>query len=540
MIKRTTPSKDSPSSDSVLIDGDHLTLADIESVARFKARVDLEKSARDRISQSAKNLKRLASSKIPIYGVNTGFGIFADRRLDSSQAAKISENLVLSHAVAVGDPFPEEVVRAAILIRANSLAHGYSGVRTELIEALLSLLNKGVTPYIPSQGSLGSSGDLAQLAQLALVITNSDAHEFGDTEVQAWFEDCLLPGHEAMNKAGIDLISLGPKEGLALTNGASFSTALLALAVIDSQRLLFSNEIASSMTLDALLGFSAALDERIHAARPYPGQQAVARRMRNLIAGSQLIDSTARVQDAYSLRCCPQILGPVWDTLAYADKVSNIEMNSATDNPLLFGDDVLSGGNFHGEPVGLAADYLKIALSEAGSISERQIFRLLSEDLNADLPPMLIADRSKIGLYSGLMMLHYTAGSLALENQALANPNSTSSVPTSSGQEDHNANATTAARNLRLVVENLTRIVAIELICVSQALELRMKEIPRKSPGVGTLAALEHIRKSIDFIEHDRPYSVDINLASDMIRSGSLLTALHNAGFDDYPLCYNL
>ncbi len=535
MTKRTLPSKDNPSSSPVLIDGDHLTLADLESVARFKARVDLKKSARERINQSAKNLKRLASSKTPIYGVNTGYGIFADRHLDTSQASKISENLILSHAVAVGNPFAEEVVRAAILIRANSLAHGFSGVRTELIEALLSLLNKGVTPYIPSQGSLGSSGDLAQLAQLALVITKSDAHGFGDAEVQAWFEGHLLPGHEAMNKAGIDLISLGPKEGLALTNGASFSTALLALAVIDSRRLLLSNEIASSMTLDALLGVSAALDERIHAARPYPGQQAVAQRMRALIAGSQFIDSTARVQDAYSLRCCPQILGPIWDTLAYAEKVTNIEMNSATDNPLLFGDDVLSGGNFHGEPVGLAADYLKIALSEAGSISERRIFRLLSEDMNANLPPMLIADRANIGLYSGLMMLHYTAGSLALENHALANPNSTSSVPTSSGQEDHNSNATTAARNLRLVVENLTRIIAIELVCASQALELRMMEIPGESPGKGTLAAFEHIRKSLDFIVHDRPYSVDINLASEIIRSGSLLSALHDAGFEDYP-----
>jgi len=535
MTKTNAPSKGNPSPSSVSIDGSHLTLAHLESVARFKARVDLDISARDRIGQSAKNLKKLASSKTPIYGVNTGYGIFADRRLDSSQASKISDNLVLSHAVAVGDPFPEEVVRAAILIRANSLALGYSGVRTEIIDVLLSLLNKGVTPYIPSQGSLGSSGDLAQLAQLALVITNSDAHVFGDAEVQAWFEDRLLPGHEAMSKAGIELITLGPKEGLALTNGASFSTALLALAVIDSQRLLFSNEIASSMTLDALLGVSAALDERIHAARPYPGQQAVAQRMRNLIAGSQLVDSTARVQDAYSLRCCPQILGPIWDTLAYADTVSNIEINSATDNPLLFGDDVLSGGNFHGEPVGLAADYLKIALSEAGSIAERRIFRLLSAEMNANLPAMLIADRDKIGLYSGLMMLHYTAGSLALENQALANPNSTSSVPTSAGQEDHNANSTTAARNLRLIVENLTRITAIELICASQALDLRMKETPGKSPGRGTLAALKHIRKSISFIEHDRPYSADINLTSEVIRSGSLLTALHNAGFDEYP-----
>jgi histidine ammonia-lyase len=535
MTKRITPTKDNPPSYPVVIDGNHLTLTHIESVARFHARVDLDKSARERITQSAENLKRLASSKAPIYGVNTGYGIFADRHLDSSQSSKISHNLVLSHAVAVGEPFSEEVVRAAILIRANSLAHGFSGVRTEIIDALLSLLNKGVTPYIPSQGSLGSSGDLAQLAQLALVFTKSDAHEFGDTEVQAWFEDSLLPGHEAMKKAGIEPILLGPKEGLALTNGASFSTALLALAVIDSQRVLFSTEIASSMSLDALLGVSAALDERIHAARPYAGQQAVAQRMRNLIAGSQLIDSTARVQDAYSLRCCPQILGPIWDTLAYAEKICSIEINSATDNPLLFGDDVLSGGNFHGEPVGLAADYLKIALSEAGSISERRIFRLLSEDMNAHLPAMLIADRSKIGLYSGLMMLHYTAGSLALENQALANPNSIFSVPTSAGQEDHNANSTTAARNLRLIVENLTHITAIEIICASQALDLRMKETPGKSPGAGTLAALKHIRKFIAFIERDRPYSLDINLTSEVIQSGSLLTALHDEGFDDYP-----
>ena len=534
MSKRLNSSKYNLSLDPIYINGNRLTLDDIESVSRFKARVDLDSSARDRIAQSAKNLKVLASSKTPIYGINTGFGILHDRLLDSTQASKISENLVLSHAVAVGDPFPEDVVRAAILIRANSLSRGNSGVRTEIIDILLSLLNKGVLPLIPSQGSLGSSGDLAQLAQLALVITNFDEKHYGDSEVQAWFEGCLLPGHEAMDKAGIARVSLGPKEGLALTNGASFSAALLALAVIDSHRLLLANEIASSMTLDALLGVSAAFDARIHAARPHPGQQAVARRIRNLITGSQFIDSKATVQDAYSLRCCPQVLGPVWDTLAYAEKVINIEMNSATDNPLLFGEDVLSGGNFHGEPVGLAADYLKIALSEAGSISERRIFRLLSEDMNSNLPPMLIADREKIGFYSGLMMLHYTAGSLALENQSLANPNSTSSVPTSSGQEDHNANSTTAARNLRLVVENLTRIVAVELICASQALELRMKETPGKSPGKGTNAALEHIRNSIGFIEHDRPYAVDINLASEIIRSGSLLTALHEAGFDDY------
>ncbi len=539
MTTRTTPSNGNPSPDPVFIDGNNLTLADLESVACYKAQVNIEDSARDLINQSARNLKKIASSKTPIYGVNTGYGIFADRRLDSSQASKISENLVLSHTVAVGDPFPEQVVRAAVLIRANSLARGNSGVRTEIIDVLLSLLNKGVFPHIPSQGSLGSSGDLAQLAQLALLISKFDTHEFVDTDVQAWYGGRLLPGHEAMDKAGIPRISLGPKEGLGLTNGASFSTALLALAVIDSKRVLFSSEIASSMTLDALLGVSAALDRRIHEARPYAGQKAVARRIRNLITGSQFIDSTARIQDAYSLRCCPQILGPVWDTLAYADNVVNIEMNSATDNPLLFDGDVLSGGNFHGEPLGLAADYLKIALSEAGSITERRIFRLLSEDMNSDLPPMLIADREKIGLYSGLMMLHYTAGSLALENQALANPNSTSSVPTSSGQEDHNANSTTAARNLFLVVENLTRIVAIELICAAQALELRMRETPTKTPGKGTLAALEHIRNSISFIEYDQPYSKDVNHAADIVRSGSLLTALHDAGFDDYP-CYNL
>ena len=531
MSEREIPSKGNPSPDPVLVDGKHLSLANVEAVARFKAHVELDPSARDRIDQSAENLMRLTTSKTPIYGVNTGYGIFANRRLDSSQASKISENLVKSHSVAVGDPFPEDVVRTAILIRANSLSRGNSGVRTEIINTLLSLLNKGVVPHIPCQGSLGSSGDLAQLAQLALLISEFDDSDAIGDSVQAWFDDCLIPGYEAMEKAGIPRITLGPKEGLGLTNGASFSAALLALAVIDSQRILLSNEIAYSMTFDALLGNSAALDSRIHEARPYDGQQAVARRIRNLLTGSQLIDSTGRVQDAYSLRCCPQVLGPAWDTLAYAKKVIKVEINSATDNPLLFGDDVLSGGNFHGEPVGLAADYLKIALSEAGSISERRVFRLLSEDMNANLPPMLIADRGKVGLYSGLMMLHYTAGSLALENQSLANPNSTSSVPTSSGQEDHNSNATTAARNLRLLVDNYARIVAVELICAAQALELRMKETPGKSPGKGTLAAFEVIRESIPLIEQDRPYSTDINKAFELVRSGSLLASLQNAGF---------
>jgi histidine ammonia-lyase len=433
------------SKDPIILDGHNLTLGHVEAAARRGAAAQLDPGAHRRVQASAEDLQRLAHSEEPIYGVNTGFGVFADRRIDASQAARLSRNLILSHAVAVGPAFPSDVVRAAMLIRANTLAHGHSGVRPQVINTLLAMLRHEVTPYVPSQGSLGSSGDLAPMAHLALVLSTGLDGSEAEPSGQAWHAGRLMAGSEAMAAAGIPRLALGPKEGLALTNGATFSTAILALACVDAQRLLRVAEIGSAMALEALLGLSSALDDRLHRARPHPGQVAVAQRLRSLTHGSTLLDSTDRVQDAYSLRCTPQVIGPAWDILAFTRKTVTCEMNAATDNPLVFGHEALSGGTFHGEPIGLAADYLKIALTEVGALAERRAFRLITGATNAGLPPMLVSQPEEAGLQSGLMMLQYTAASLALENQGLASPDSVRSLPTSAGQEDHNANATSAA-----------------------------------------------------------------------------------------------
>ncbi|HET7010274.1 MAG TPA: histidine ammonia-lyase [Anaerolineales bacterium] len=484
----------------LLIDGHSLTLDHLVDVARRGAAVGLDPTARQRVSDSAQLVERLVDHREPVYGVNTGFGVFADRRIDRADLADLSSNLLLSHAVGFGDPFPREVVRAAMLIRANTFAIGVSGVRPTVVETLLQMLEKGVTPFIPSQGSLGSSGDLAPLAHLGLVMTSaSDEPRSG----RAWFGDSLLSGAEAMRRAGVPRIRLGPKEGLALTNGATFATALLALGCIDGEACLEAAEAAAAITMEALLARSAALSEQLHASRPHPGQARVAARLRALLNGSQLIDSGGQVQDAYSLRCSPQVIGPVWEILGYCREVATREINSATDNPLLFEGTAVSGGNFHGEPVGLAADYLKIALSEVAALSERRVFRTLSAHLNAGLPGMLVARPEAAGLQSGFMMLQYTAASLVLENQSLGMPASMLSLPTSADQEDHNANATTAARHLAQVIANLRRVIAIEFLVGCQALELRMRSAPGGKPGAGSSAIHAAVREVAPFADRD-------------------------------------
>jgi histidine ammonia-lyase len=432
--------------------------------------------------------------------VNTGFGVFANRRIDRADLADLSRNLILSHAVGAGEPFSEDVIRAAMLIRANTLALGVSGVRPEIVETLLAMLATRVTPWVPSQGSLGSSGDLAPLAHLALVMTaESDSPQGG----QAWLRGTLMPGARAMREAGLRPIRLGPKEGLALTNGATFAAALLGLGCIDARLFLEAAESAAALSAEALLARSSAWHPELHAARPHPGQSRVALRLRSLTSGGDLVDSGDSVQDAYSLRCIPQVVGPAWDILEFCGEVARREINSATDNPLLLSGSAVSGGNFHGEPVGLAADYLKIALAEVGALAERRVFRLLSSHTNAGLPGMLVARPEAAGLQSGYMMLQYTAASLVLENQGLAMPASVFSLPTSADQEDHNANATTAGRNLASMLANLRRIVAIELLTAAQALDLRLRSRPGSRAGKGTAAILDLVRSVAPFAEAD-------------------------------------
>jgi histidine ammonia-lyase len=487
-------------SETIQLDGHSLTLESIEAAARRRAPVALTPAAQEGVVASSERVKALAGGNRAVYGVNTGFGIFANRRIPPDELAALSRNLILSHAVGVGEPFSRDVTRAAIVVRANTLAIGLSGVAPTVLAALLALLNRDVTPAIPSQGSLGSSGDLAPLAHLALALT---APEFVPDSPAAWLGEERLPLRQALAQVGIEPVTLGPKDGLALTNGATFAAALLALACLDLGRILAAAEAAAAMSLEALCAVSSAFDDRLHAARPHPGQVRVAHRLRQLTEGSRLLDSRDQVQDAYSLRCIPQVLGPVWEILEFARRVAEREVNSATDNPLLFGDTAISGGNFHGEPIGLASDYLKTAACEIGALSERRTFRLLSAHTSAGLPPMLVAQPDHAGVQSGLMMLQYTAASLVLENEGLASPASVRSLPTSADQEDHNANATTAARELRQVLGNVEHVVAIELVTAAQALDLRLRADPSRAPGKAVQALHDRIRQRVPLNETD-------------------------------------
>jgi histidine ammonia-lyase len=396
------------------------------------------------------------------------------------------------------------------------LARGYSGARLLVVQTLLDLLNQVVTPIIPSQGSLGSSGDLCQLSHLALVFT-TDPNDSEEESGQAFYQGQLMSGKAAMRAAGISRVILGAKEGLAINNGATFSAAIAALSVAEAEYLLGLSAQATALTLEALLGCSSAFDDRIHQARGHRGQIEVAGEIRDLIQGSTLVDSTRRVQDAYSLRCAPQILGASLDTLRTVKGVVETEINAATDNPLIFENgDVLSGGNFHGEPVGMAMDFLGIAMAEAGAISERRTFRLIDGKLNQGLPPMLVDSTEAAGLNSGVMMPQYTAASLVLENQTLATPDSVHSLPTSAEQEDHNANAMTAARHCLSIIENTRHILCVELYTAARAVDLRLRTQPGKL-GQGTERLYAQIRDKISYQPGDALWGVEIQTLKKMV-----------------------
>ena len=499
------------------IDGTQLTIADVVAVARDRELVALAEAARASMAQSRQWVEEIVAGTRPVYGINTGFGIFADRPIPPSDSARLSRNLILSHAVGTGPELPTEVVRAAMLIRANTLASGFSGVRPELVDTLVEMLNRGVVPVVPSQGSLGSSGDLAPLSHLALVFTTDQADRAEDSGF-AWYQDRRLTGKAAMQIAGLPRLVLGPKEGLAVSNGATFSAAMAALAVYDAAYLLEVAEISLAMTLEAVLGVSAAFDPRLHEARRHPGQIQVAAAVRRLTQGSSLIDGEGRVQDAYSLRCAPQVQGAARDTLEYVRQVIAREINAATDNPLLFGaGEAISGGNFHGEPVGMAADFLSIAMAEVAAIAERRIFRLTDGKLNAGLPAMLVDTPQAAGLNSGMMMPQYTAVSLVLENQTLAHPDSLHSLPTSAEQEDHNANSMTAARHTRQVIANTTHVLAIEVYCAARAIDLRLRELPQAKLGQGVDPAYRQVRQEVPYQPGDAWWAPEIEKIHDLI-----------------------
>lgn len=511
------------------IDGHSLSLEQIQQVADGEEEVSLSHESVQKISQARAWVENIILRGDPVYGINTGFGIFADKKISSQEIQTLNRNLILSHAVGTGEYLATDVVRAAILIRANTLAKGFSGVRLIVITTLLEMLNKGVNPLIPSQGSLGSSGDLAPLSHLGLVLS-TDQEDLEELSGYASYRGKIYSGKEAMKKAGISRIILEEKEGLALNNGATFSAAIAALVCVKAKKILGASEISLSLSLEGLQGISSAFDPRIHESRQHPGQIAFANKVRALTDGSTLLDSTKRIQDAYSLRCSPQVHGPVYETLEFTEKVVLREVNAATDNPLLFpGGEAISGGNFHGEPIGMVMDFIAIALSEIAGISERRTYRLTDGRLNEDLPPMLVDSHQAAGLNSGMMMPQYTAASLVLENKALASPDSIFSLPTSAAQEDHNANAMTAARHALQVVKNTCQVIAIELYTAARALDLRLRANPELQPGVGSRAAHQIIRDQVPYQPGDTLWGPEIDQVRKLIESGNLIIGVNQA-----------
>ena len=519
---------DVPHVDSIVLTGADLTIAGVEAVARGGATATLDSDARVRMQESREVIESLVAEGAVVYGVTTGFGDLATVSIPPADAARLQENLLMSHAAGVGSAFPREIVRAMLLLRANTLALGHSGCRPLLVDRLLDFLRLGIHPVVPEQGSLGASGDLAPLAHLALPLIGRG---------QAEFNGAVMPGLLALREAGLEPLVLGAKEGLALLNGTQMMSAIGALLLADADRLVRTASVAAAMSVEALLGTDVAFAAAYQLARPHPGQIAVAAELRHLLRDSALQRShhghPHKVQDPYSLRCVPQVHGAVRDALDHLRRVLDIELNSATDNPLVFvdggvadsdtiatgGGRVISGGNFHGEPIALALDFAKLALAELGSISERRTALLVDPHLNGGLPAFLAASS---GIDSGMMIYQYTAAALASENKVLAHPASADSIPTSANQEDHVSMGSVAARHARTVLDHVERIVAIELLVAAQALELRLAGADGAAPGAGVAQALERVRARVRHLDGDREPGPDLGVATAMVHEGAL------------------
>ncbi|MCL7971948.1 MAG: histidine ammonia-lyase [marine benthic group bacterium] len=514
----------------ISVTGSDLSIEEVVAVARRGEKVaPLDAPVRERMSRSCEWIeKAVAAGDRAIYGVNTGFGPLASTRIRPEEAARLSRNLILNCCAGVGPPLAEDVVRAMMVIRANTLARGNSGVRPELADSFIRMLNKGVRPYVPSKGSLGASGDLAPLAHIGLVITR-DPDGDGEDTGKAWFEGELLTGAEAMERAGIPRLVPRAKEGLSLTNGTTFMVAAAALAVRDALDLLDHAEAAAALAMEALRARSNFLHPALHEASGQKGQPEAAWNLRRLLDGSRLLDSDPdRVQDAYSLRCIPQVHGPIRDAVRFVMGRVDSLLNGTSDNPLVFMDlpdgappDVVSGGNFHGQGVALWLDLLGIAAAEVGGMSERRTFRLLTPDLSEGLPSMLVAQP---GLDSGLMVMQYTAAALVSDNKTLAHPDSVDSIPSSANQEDHVSMGANAARHTMEILENLRHILAIELLTGAQAIDLREAGADGLAPLTRTVH--EKIRSRVKFLEHDRVLTPDIEAVVDLVRSNALLADL--------------
>ena len=503
--------------EKILITGHTLTLEELAAVCRDNAPVALAPEAKQRILESRQVVDMLVDEAAVVYGITTGFGKFSDVTITQDECRQLQRNLIVTHAVGAGDPFPRDVARGIMLLRVNNLAKGFSGTRLELVETLVAMLNRGVTPVIPQKGSLGASGDLAPLSHMVLPMLGLG---------QAEYDGEVLPGDVAMERAGIPTVELVAKEGLALINGTQAMTSVGALAVYDAIGLMKAADIAAAMSFEANRGVEDALDPRVHAVRPHDGQMKTAANLRNLLFGSGNVtcQGEIRVQDGYSLRCVPQVHGASQDAINYVKSKVEIEMNAVTDNPIIFKETMegISGGNFHGQPMALAFDFLGIALSELANISERRLERLVNPNLGG-FPAFLV---KKGGLNSGFMIVQYSAAALVSENKVLAHPASVDSIPSSAGQEDHVSMGTIAARKAAEILGNVRRVLAMELMCACQAVDLLGGQ---ERLGKGTAPAYRTIRAVCATLEDDRPLYEDINRCEAVLRDGSLVRAVEKA-----------
>jgi len=491
-----------------------LTIDDVVQVARERERVKISEEAIKRMEQSRIWVDKVLESGKPVYGINTGFGELSNILVPRERWEHLQRNLILSHCTGVGERFPEDVCRAIILLRINSLIAGYSGIRPQTAQQLVLLLNKDIYPVIPCKGSVGSSGDLAPLSHMAAVLLGEG--------MAVTSEGKEVPSAPVLEAAGIKPIELEAKEGLALINGTQAMTAVAALTLYDARNFMKTADIAAALSLEALHGTRTAFDERIAMIRPHKGQGDTAKNILSLTQGSEIMEHHAdceKVQDAYSLRCVSQVHGASKDALRHVIQTVETEMNSVTDNPLVMADtgEIISGGNFHGQPVALVMDFLKIALSELGNISERRTSRLVDSKLS-DLPAFLTAYP---GVNSGFMILQYTAASLVSENKVLAHPASVDSIPTSANQEDHVSMGTIAARQAREILDNVQYVLAIEILAAAQGIDF----IKSGAPGKGTSAVHKAIRKIVTHLDDDRVLSPDILAIRNAIRDESLLNA---------------
>jgi histidine ammonia-lyase len=498
----------------IMIGMEKMTLEDLVDIARHGAKVQLTNASVQRINKARQLIEQWVKEEKSIYGVTTGFGALSDVAISKKDTRQLQKNILMSHSAGTGDLFNEETVRAVMALRIKDFALGHSGIRLETVQYLIEMLNKGIYPVVPEKGSVGASGDLIPLAHLSLVIIGLG---------EAYYKGQRMSGAEVLNHCGITPLRLEAAEGLALINGTQVMSAVGGLAVYDAMNLSKLTDIASAMTLEVLMGSRTEFDPRIHKVRPHPGQAASADNMYRITQNSEIVTSHKdchRIQDAYTLRCSPQVHGASKDAVIYAKKVLETEMNASTNNPLIFPEsqDFLLGGNFHGQPIAIVMDFLCMGVSEFANISERRIERLVNPKLSG-LPAFLVRDG---GLNSGFMIAQYVAAALVSENKVLCHPACVDSIPTSANKEDHVSMGTISARKCREIIKNAEQVIAIELLCGAQALDL----FTNMKPGEGTLAAYTVIRNAVPHLDGDRILHKDIDAVKQLMRNGKILDAV--------------